>query len=36
MLRKRLDGMKPNQVLLNHILEEINFLIVKKDFWIKG
>ncbi len=31
MLRKRLDGMKPNQVLLNHILEEINFLIKETE-----
>ena len=31
MLRKRLDGMKPNQVFLNHILEEINFLIKKTE-----
>ena len=31
MLRKRLDGMKPNQVFLNHILEEINFLIKETE-----
>jgi uncharacterized protein with HEPN domain len=31
MLRKRLDGMKPNQVFLYHILEEINFLIKETE-----
>ncbi len=31
MLRKRLDGMKPNQIFLNHILDEINFLVKETE-----
>ena len=31
MLRKRLGGMKSNQVFLNHMLEEINFLIKETE-----